>query len=148
MLTRGQFVRSIWAPVACTALVLAGCNHRDYGVETFPVTGLVCVDGAPTAQVSVTLHRVGGMDKKTPTVSATISKEDGSFAISTFEDGDGVPAGDYVATFTWAEFNPISRSMGPDKLKGKYNDPDQSQFKVSVAPGAKVDMGRIELVTK
>ncbi|MCU0959556.1 MAG: hypothetical protein MUF48_05580 [Pirellulaceae bacterium] len=129
-------------------LLVCGCTRREYGVETFPVTGVVCIDGTPTGQVSVTLHRVGGMDKANPTVSATITQNDGSFAVSTFEQADGVPAGEYVATFTWAEFNAITRSMGADKLGGRYDNPETSTFKVTVAPGAQVDMGRIELSTK
>ncbi|MCU0963408.1 MAG: hypothetical protein MUF48_25230 [Pirellulaceae bacterium] len=140
-----QFLRVL---AVVLAVLVGGCTKRDYGVETFPVTGVVCIDGSPTGQVSVTLHRVGGMDRSNPTVSATVTKDDGSFAVSTFEHGDGVPAGDYVATFTWAEFNAITRSRGADKLGGKYDKPEQSAFKVTVASGVVNDMGRIELTTK
>jgi hypothetical protein len=41
------------------ALSLCSCSgKKDYGKETFPVTGEVYVDGQPAARLSVTLHDV------------------------------------------------------------------------------------------
>ena len=138
-----------WTAVVVVAcLLLCSCSGRDYGKETFPVTGEIYVDGSPGAEVSITLHDVKGMDATVPTVSATFSKADGTFAISTFEEGDGVPAGDYIATFEWGTFNPISRGYENDKFKGKYKDPTKSEHKVTVTAGAPASMGRIELTTK
>jgi len=130
------------------SLLFCSCSKRDYGKETIPVTGEVYVDGSPAAELNVTLHNVNGMDASVPTVSATFTKEDGTFALSTFEEGDGVPVGEYVATFEWGQFNALSRSYEKDKLKGKYKDPKKSEFKVSVVEGQPTDMGRIDLKTK
>ncbi len=129
------------------SLSISACSKTDYGLETTPLTGEVYVDGNPAAELAVTLHNVAGMDSEVPTVSATFTKEDGTFEVSTFEEGDGVPAGDYVATFAWGQFNPVSRRYEKDKLKGKYADPKTSEFKVTVSGGEPVDMGRIELRT-
>ncbi len=135
--------------VLVAVISLCSCSgKRDYGKETFPVTGTVNVDGKPAAEVSVTLHQVGGMDLEVPSVSATTTMEDGTFAVSTFEAGDGVPVGDYVATFKWGKLNMVSMSYEGDKLKGRYNDPDKSEIKVTVTEGQPTDMGQINLTTK
>ncbi len=94
------------------------------------------------------MHNVNGMDAENPTVSSSVSGEDGAFAISTFEEGDGVPAGDYVATFTWGKLNMISMSYEGDRLKGRYADPKKSKIKVTVVEGEPTDMGKIELTSK
>ncbi len=52
-----------------------------------------------------------------PTVSSAFTGPDGEFSISTYESGDGVPAGDYVLTFMWGQKEAFSgRYGGPDKL--------------------------------
>ena len=112
------------------------------------MSGTVSVDGQPAALLSVTLHDVNGMDQEIPTISAATTKEDGTFAISTFEAEDGVPAGEYVVTFKWGKYNAFSKSFDGDKLKGKYNDPHKSEVKVTVTEGQPTDLGRIELSTK
>ena len=123
-----------------TSLMLCSCGGNDYGKATFPVSGEVYVDGQPAAELSVTLHPVNGMDTEVPTVSATFTKADGTFELSTFEEGDGVPAGEYVATFAWGELNPFSMTFDDSKLKGKYSDPEKSEVKITVTEGQPTDL--------
>lgn len=116
--------------------------------ETYPVTGEVVVDGKPAASLQVTLTDVKGMDAQMPTFSSAMTDDAGKFAVSTYEQADGVPAGDYTVTFTWGELNLFSmRYGGPDKLNDKYRDPKTSTFKITVEKGKPTDMGRIELTT-
>jgi 5-hydroxyisourate hydrolase-like protein (transthyretin family) len=116
--------------------------------ETFPVTGEVVVDGQPAATVQVTLTDVKGIDTDMPTFSSAMTNDQGKFAVSTYDLGDGVPEGEYVVTFMWGELNLFSMQYGgPDKLKDKYSDPAKSQFKITVEKGKPADMGRIELST-
>lgn len=83
-----------------------------------------------------------------PTVSSTETDPAGKFAISTYESGDGLPAGDYTLIFTWQEFNVISRSYsGEDKLNGRYIDPATSTIKLTVKEGEENDMGVVALTT-
>jgi len=134
---------------AVTTMLLCSCSGKtDYGKETYPVTGEVYVDGQPAATLTVTLHNVNGMDQENPTVSSAMTKEDGTFAVSTFEDADGVPAGEYVATFQWGKLNAISATFEGDQLKGRYMDPKKSEIKVTVTEGEAAEMGRIDLKTK
>jgi hypothetical protein len=99
--------------------------------------------------VKVVLHDVSGIDEEQPTVSMTFTDENGKFEISTYEESDGVPEGDYVALFMWGELNLLSMQYGgPDKLKGKYLDPRTSEHKISVAKGTPAEFGRIDLTTQ
>ena len=131
-------------------LLLCSCSGGDANrKETFPVTGEVHVDGSPAAQLAVKCHSTTGLDAANPTVSAAFTDESGKFEISTYEKADGVPAGDYVLTFMWGQWNAISMTYGgPDKLNGRYEDPEASQFKVTVKDGEPTDLGKIELTTK
>lgn len=139
----------ICVPAVFTALALVAgsCSSGPTQKPTFPVTGVVLVDGKPAADLQVTLHNVQGMDSEAPTHTAGRTDQDGKFAVSTYSDGDGAPAGEYTLTFVWNQLNRMSMSYEGDKLKGKYEDPQGSQFKVTVKPGKPVDMGRIELST-
>jgi hypothetical protein len=131
-------------------VAIASCSSRDPNwKETFPVTGEVYVDGQPAAMLQVALHDRVGIDKSQPTFSSTFTGNDGRFALSTYEDGDGVPAGEYAITFLWGELNMFSMQYGgPDKLRGQYSDPKKTTFEVKVEPGKPTDLGRIELSTK
>jgi hypothetical protein len=135
--------------LAAALLLAASCSKSDPNrKETFPVTGELYVDGKPAALVQVAMHDQAGVDKNQPTFSSTMTGEDGKFALSTYEEGDGAPAGNYVLTFAWQEFNVFSRSYaGPDRLKGKYSDPKKTDIKVTVEQGKPTDLGRIELTT-
>lgn len=116
--------------------------------ETYPVTGQVIVDGQPAENLAVKCHNLEGMDKEDPTVSSAFTDEEGKFELSTYESGDGVPPGEYVLTFFWGQRNMISMTYGgPDKLNGKYRDPEQSEFRITVENGEPTDLGRIELST-
>ncbi|MBL8811663.1 MAG: carboxypeptidase regulatory-like domain-containing protein [Planctomycetaceae bacterium] len=133
------------------SICVAGCGGEEpFRKQTYPVVGKVTVDGKPPGSaIQIECHPVGGMDAQHPTVSQTESDPDGNFKISTYAAGDGVPAGDYTLTFTWLEFNIMSRSYGgPDKLNGKYSDPKTSEIKITVKEGSETNLNTIELKTK
>ena len=135
--------------VVLGTLVLCGltaCSQKDPNRKpTSPVTGTVYVDGQPAAGVQIMLTDTGGMDTAKPTVSSTVTKEGGTFSISTYDEADGVPPGEYVVTFTWGEYNVFSRSYEADKLKKRYSDPKKSEVRLMVVEGQPVDMGQIDL---
>lgn len=135
---------------AATLIALvAGCSGGDDRKPTYPVTGVVIVDGQPAEAVRITLNDVKGMDPNQPTFSETFSDKDGKFSVSTYEKGDGVPEGEYTLTFYWGTINPFNMQYGgEDKLKQKYTDPATSKISVKVEKGKPADMGRIELSAK
>jgi hypothetical protein len=132
------------------AVLAVGCAEADNRKPTYPVKGRITVDGKPPGAVlQVECYPVAGIDTKNPTVSRTETDELGNFQISTYASGDGVPAGDYVLTVTWLNFNLMSRDYtGPDKLNGRYSDPEKSEIKLTVMPGEPTDLGEVKLTTK
>jgi 5-hydroxyisourate hydrolase-like protein (transthyretin family) len=133
---------SLAAPVGCSREPM---NRK----ETYPVTGVVTVDGQPAAGLKVELHDVKGIDAQNPSFSSTFTDEQGRYSLSTYEQGDGVPEGEYKVTFFWGEVQPFNMAYGgEDKLKNKYSDPAKTQFSVKVQRGTPADMGKIELSTK
>ncbi len=129
-------------------LALVGCGpraltpqeklklHVPNASRTTPVRGKLLVDGKPTKDISVYLIPKGSkMPKGELPAHRAVSKADGSFAIMTYLEGDGAPAGEYVICMEWLTYRPSKDSwVGPDKLGNRYNDPDKSEFAVTVDP--------------
>lgn len=136
--------------VATCCLLLCSCGKKDESrKETYPVSGVVTVDGQAVDALAVRCTDVNGLDKENPTISSAFTDEEGKFEISTYESADGMPAGEYVLTFMWGEWNMISGSYGgPDQLKDRYADPKTSEVKFTVKEGEPTELGTIELTTK
>ena len=101
---------------------------------TTPVRGKLLVDGKPCKDVFVYLLPKGSkMPTNEPPAHRAQVKADGSFAITTYLEGDGAPAGQYVICLEWLQHKQKGNSwVGPDKLGNRYNDPDTSAFVVTV----------------
>jgi hypothetical protein len=131
-------------------LSLPACDSGPEGgprVPTYPIVGQVLVDGAPAENLQVVCHSTDG-DAAVPISISAYTDAEGRFSVSTYEGGDGAPAGSYVLTFMWGQINLMSGRYGPpDKLNGKYADPETSDFTVEVADGVETDLGVIELTT-
>jgi hypothetical protein len=117
------------------ALVLTGCG--DGGIArkpVFPVKGQVLdADGKPAAGAKVIFHPP---DVKDPAAVSPVAivDEDGSFTLTTYNKGDGAPAGDYAVTIQWAPpgVNPNAWNA-PDRLKGRFAQVTKSPFKATIA---------------
>ncbi|HAH47385.1 hypothetical protein [Gimesia sp.] len=133
-------------------LMFSACGsvEEPHTKETFPVTGKITVDGQePGSPIKITCHKLDEIDTEHPTISGSQTANDGTFEISTYTSGDGMPEGEYALTFLWGKMNMMSRSYGgPDKLKKRYTNPEKSEIKFTVEPGKPVDLGVIELTTK
>ena len=127
-----------------------GCGDKHPNEkQVFKIKGIVTVDGKPQTDIQIALHDKAGPDNKQPTYPQGFTDAEGNIRISTYEEGDGAPAGDYNVTFGWQEFNLISRSYGgPDKLSKKYSDPKKTPFSVILGEGKPNDLGKVELTTK
>jgi hypothetical protein len=130
-------------------IISSGCKSEPRGgprKATFPVRGIVLVDGKPAATLKVECHPVTP-DPKEPLIPSALTGPDGKFEIGTYESGDGAPPGAYHLTFIWGEYNLLNGSYGGDKLNGQYAKPDQSEIKATV-DNKKVDLGEIALKSK
>jgi hypothetical protein len=78
--------------------------------------------------------------------STGMTDANGLFTISTYETGDGVPAGQYQLTFVWGQINLMNSQYSGDKLNGKYSDPAKSEHTLTVTDSDDPhDLGVIEL---
>lgn len=139
-------LRNVFALFMIVWLLPCGCAAEKRGgprFKTTPLTGIVQIDGEPTAFVTVECHpQEGTSELKVPFTAAT--DEDGKFEFAMYEKGDGIPPGTYALTFV---LKTLQTSL-KDKFSGAYADPLKSEFKVTVVEGEPNDMGVIELSSK
>ena len=112
--------------------------------------GTVTIDGKPPEAAGLTRTLVilsdptKPLDPKQPALYVPCN-EDGTFEFTTYEKGDGVPAGHYVVCFVQLQgsfrFGKANGWHGTDGLKNLYNDPDKnkgnSEFAIEITPPGK-----------
>jgi len=146
-----------WSKTCCKAcgwtllvLVLMGqvaCRAKRERPPVVPVTGEVFSRGQPATGATVTLVRLDDPWAASPhgVVDAA-----GAFRISTYQVNDGAPAGEYAVTIVWRGPNPRANGEGdedvpgPDRLAGRYANPQTSPWRVTVAHDA-VRLDRFEV---
>jgi 5-hydroxyisourate hydrolase-like protein (transthyretin family) len=130
--------RSHAAALLLTAVALAGCGPGLSVPSTAPVTGVVTYKGKPLQGIRVTLHSQDGSDKGTflPTGE---TGPDGKFFLSTGAPRNGAPPGTYVVTFEKPEIGSSAATASIeteiDAFAGKYSDPAQSKWTVTIEDG-------------
>ena len=76
---------------------------------------------------------------------------DGSFELSTYNRGDGIPPGSYIALFLDMPTSWGGGYKGDDLFKNRFNDPDRNerdpQFKVELTEPGRTDW-HFNLVTQ
>lgn len=98
-----------------------------------PVTGQAIAGKVVPASAQIVLHPVAAELPDQVTPRATV-REDGSFVVSTFRDGDGAPEGEYVATVQWFRIG-RDGSPGGNVLPKKYSSSATSPLRVSIVKG-------------
>ncbi len=88
----------------------------------------------PAAGALVVFHPVSADHEPTLKPLAYVDEE-GNFQLTTYDQGDGAPSGEYVITVEWRErpatpFSPDNE--GKDRLRGKYADPKSSEFRFTI----------------
>jgi hypothetical protein len=128
-----RFAAIVLTGGACVAS--AGCSEAPSRVPVFPAKGSITFKGQPIPGALVTLNPKAPAEN-VPTPRANVGK-DGAFVISTFEGGDGAPAGDYVVTVKW--YRPIKQGAdvvaGPNVIPPKYGRPETSDKLITIAAG-------------
>ena len=127
---------------AGVALSLAGCGG-DGKPATHPVTVTVTYKGQPAAGALVVFHPADpAREKALGGKPFGTVKADGTLSVTTYNEGDGAPEGDYGVTVQWNEPAKASKiSLGEegsatrDKLGGRYGDPRTPKFRFTVKKG-------------
>ena len=146
-------MRRIAAPAPLFSVVallaasgLAGCGG-DGRLETHPVAGQVFVNAAPASGCVVTFVPLDPALKGAVMPAATVD-EFGGFELTTYETGDGAPAGEYGVILRWEAnewpggdadkgVDPVV-TVRPDRLLERYADAEKSGLKATVAEGENV----------
>lgn len=121
-------------PMLALSLILGGCGEAEpEHVATYPVETAVTFQGKPIPGAFVALHPKQPMPEvPTPRASVNI---DGALIVTTFNGGDGAPAGEYIVTVEW--YKPIKSGAdvvpGPNVLPSKYASPKTSDLLITVS---------------
>src|ERR1051326_6275998 len=100
-------------------LLLPACQESRYErVALSPVRGKVLYNGQPAVGAEVRLHPVTASEKSKFYPVAKV-EADGSFALTTFENKDGAPPGEYLVTVRWDEVSSKEEVAPPDRLRGR-----------------------------
>lgn len=113
-------------------------------VPVYPVRGAVLCQGRAAAGAFVIFHPVTDSESIQRMRPHGVVGPDGTFVLMTYLDADGAPAGDYRVTIEWPAEGPRdpsdpndseSEPTGPDRLRGRYANPDTSGLRATVAEG-------------
>jgi hypothetical protein len=112
----------------------SGCAKDNGRKPVYPVTGHVFLDGKPMPRAFLVFHPIGeGADAPRPTGHA---EDDGSFTLSTYDSGDGAPAGEYTVTVEWRRLaTKDDEGPPPNLLHARYGKPSTSGLHASIAEG-------------
>jgi hypothetical protein len=115
--------------------VLATSCEGSKRVPVFPVSGQVLFGGKPMPRALLVFHPVA----ESPLRPLATADQDGSFALSTYEDGDGAPAGEYQISVEWRRLATVDdEKPPPNLLPMKYANPKTSGLTVRVTEGENV----------
>jgi hypothetical protein len=121
-------------------IAFSGCGDQDNDqVEVFPVTGKLLVNGQPAEGASVIFYpQSPDSDGKKMPVPGGTTDANGNYQLTSYESGDGAPAGEYNVAIIWYE-PPSPNSAGPseqqDRLRGRYANPQTSRLTARVEQG-------------
>ena len=127
--------------IAMLLASLVGCTPA--APKTFPVQGIVkTTTGEPCSGALVVFHPSDEARLNAPKPFATCGA-DGSFRLTTYQEGDGAAQGDYAVTIVWNDSGKGSKLSlsgeggggGQDRLGGRFGDPQNPKFKVEVVDG-------------
>ncbi|MBW3595795.1 MAG: hypothetical protein KY475_00810 [Planctomycetes bacterium] len=116
-----------------TALACVGCGGEDWQAETYPAHGRITINGQPPVGAVVELHSTGEQPDVRNSRPWAIVQEDGAYTLSTYEKGDGAPAGDYAVVLRWPP--DVTQPSLADRLGGAYAVPERSQWNVMIGEG-------------
>jgi hypothetical protein len=135
-----------FALLAAVLVSVLGCG--DGRIRCYAVKGELYVDGKPAKDCFMYLHPADADAGPGPVHPFGQTEEDGTFAVSSYDAGDGAPAGEYIVTFKWPKPSGLlkNRFDGPDQLNNKYSDQKMSKYRITVEKKENV-LPRYELTT-
>lgn len=130
------FVRAI--PVLAMAVFLTGCGDKSDRLTVYAVKGTITYDKKSPEGAMIVFHPLNGDAAGSSLRPSAVVQKDGSFAPTTYNHGDGLPAGEYALTVLWprapgkGEVEGEAGGGGENRLPAKYGKPETSGLKVVV----------------
>jgi hypothetical protein len=142
MLTKHRLRVALLVPFALALFALTGCGG---GKKVYPVHGHVLAGKNKPAKGAVVVFHAAGEEDNDARPVATVD-ENGEFVLTTFQNGDGAPVGEYHLTIVWPtpKRTPLDREGG-DLLRGRYADPATSQISFTVEKAADNEVPTIQV---
>ncbi len=112
---------------------LPGRETEDFATLQ-PARGTVLYEGRPLPTAAILLHPVGG--KRDVPRPQALSRDDGTFVLTTYRPDDGAPPGDYQVTVVYYEKqDPSDESKPRNLLPPRYARPETSGLAVRIGEG-------------
>jgi hypothetical protein len=108
-------------------------------VKVYPARGSAFFKGRPAAGAIVRVH---GVEAAVP---RGVVQKDGTFALTTYEAGDGVPPGRYRVECLLASARAGGRRRGAVLDSRTYSRPETSGLEIEVKPEAQNDLSPFNL---
>lgn len=116
--------------------IFTGCSKSDFQyAQLYQAKGSLTINGKPAEGAMLIFVPVepGLLIDERGTRPHAYVDANGEFQVTTYQEGDGIPIGQYRVGLIWE--NKPNSSSSWDKLQGKYVNPDSTQILVSVQPG-------------
>lgn len=126
---RKAFSVAVAAVLLLSLAALSGCGEAR--VDVVPVSGKVSFAGRAPAGAQIVLHPVNRAEPSDVVPSGRVAN-DGSFTITAYQQGDGAPPGQYIATLQWYRVDPKDGTPGPNVIPEQYGSAATSPLKVTV----------------
>jgi hypothetical protein len=128
-----------WGGICVLVCLCSACSKSDR-TPVYPARGQVLFEGEPIPHALVVLHPVNADNKEAPRPQGKVNA-DGAFTLSTYDAGDGAPAGEYAVTVQWL-LSPASKgksyedSPPVNRLPARYARPQTSGLRIQIAQGS------------
>ncbi len=115
-------------------VIVSGCGgSQDWHAKTFPVSGSITINGQPPENLILLFNSLSGPIDTRESVPYAIVDGEGNFSGATYEDNDGLPAGEFAITIRWP--TTLDTMNAPDRLKEQFSSVDNAVATFTVAPG-------------
>ena len=125
----------VWSLVCLVPLgLMCGCGGgAGDRLSTVPAGGKVYVNDEPAGAGMLTLSPISsGEDDTRPEIGGAV-QADGTFKLTTYEEGDGAPAGEYTATFS--EGAGDAGSADPDAMMAMMGGATTNSITITIPEG-------------
>lgn len=105
---------------------------------TYPVAGVLTLDGKPLANALVRFTETGLLVGKNPLAADALTDENGRFLLTTYTRNDGCPAGEFVVTVTKRAGGPgipVSDEEPKNEIPEKYSS-TKSTLRITIKDSA------------